>query len=101
MNRSEVIKNFRTVTKAELETMHTKQLMKLLERSHSLHVKIPEFNPLNKLDIYKCTVGEWNLYLNAIECFQNKLKEILSTREHISNKAETKALRKAKIKKGK
>lgn len=87
MNRSEVIKNFRTVTKAELETMHTKQLMKLLERSRFLIHSVFNYGTIEDAE--------------KAQAFQRMVKEILSTREHIPNKAETKALRKAKIKKGK
>lgn len=70
--------NYCAVTLADLEGLHTKQLLKLRDRFH--HIKFYDGDPAYD--------------------FIDKLKTVLDTREHILNKEESKAVRKEKIKKG-
>ena len=86
------IYDFNCITKIykdeELEQKHTKQLLNKLRAVR-----------LSQCETYSCKHWE--------ECEKNReynislLKEFLSHREHIPNKQESKAIRKAKIKKGK
>ena len=70
-------------TKAELEKLHTRQLLHELHRTYSL---------------------AWGYSEEDLDNFQKErpiIKEILATRPHIMNKQESKAYRKMKIKRGK
>ena len=70
-------------TKEELSKLHTKQLLKHLRNTYGW----------GDYD-WECKDYE------ALSKYQDLIKSILATREHIPNKKESKALRKAKIKKG-
>jgi hypothetical protein len=77
---------------AALEKMHTKQL---LNKKNNLYINSE----------YCSDCGSWR-DPECDECYRNtkynkeQLKKILSAREHIPNKTESKELRKARIKKG-
>ena len=69
-------------TKEELESFKTRQLLRILRSTHSL---------------------DWNWGQESqtvVENYRNLIKQILSTREHIPNKIESKNIRKMKIKRG-
>lgn len=77
------IKFYKCKTKVELSKLHTKQLLNHLRNTYS-----------------------WGDYewedkdYKARDEYQELIKSILATREHVPTKKESKALRKAKIKKG-
>lgn len=77
------IKFYECKTKEELSKLHTKQLLNHLRNTYS-----------------------WGDYewedrdYEARDEYQKLIKSILATREHVPSKKESKALRKAKIKKG-
>lgn len=77
-----------------LEQMHTKQLLNKL--NHLYHVS--EYCADCCCDRYdeECKSCDSNRKFN-----RQQVKRILDTREHIPNKQESKALRKARIKEGK
>ena len=72
-------------TPEQMEKMHTRQLLKELRRTHS----------------YGCECCQGDEDWKQLHCYRNQLKAVLATREHIPNKQESKALRKARKKKGK
>jgi hypothetical protein len=73
-----------SVVKIEnLEQYHTKQLLKILKMVRHIN-----WNRPNGYD--------WDY----IEILKNKLREILSTREHVPNKKESREIRLEKIKHG-
>ena len=71
-------------TPEQMEKMHTRQLLKELRRTHS----------------YGCECCWGDEDWKQLYCYRNQLKAVLATREHIPNKQESKALRKARKKKG-
>lgn len=67
----------------ELNRLHTRQLLKILRNT------------------YAWEYDSWGSKLQiAIEQYRNDIKKVLSTREHIPNKIESKLIRKQKIKRG-
>lgn len=88
MNISEIFKNRDNVENIDLEKLHTKQLLKLKIMANS-----------DTYDWYSNDATEIEYYAK-LQCFIDKVKLVLATREHILNKKESKAIRKAKIKKG-
>ena len=77
-------------TKEQLEKLHTKQLLKLKIKRISY--------PSGICDYGHCPYREE--CLQEYNNFHGLIKEILTKRPHIPNKQESKAIRKAKIKKG-
>lgn len=81
-------------TKEELEKLHTKQLLKWEYRGGGWSVSADDWF----CDIENC--------VECKQCYENCqhnseiVKSILATREHISNKKESKQLRKERIKRG-
>jgi hypothetical protein len=78
---------YEILTYDELQKLKTRQLLSLLRKTHSWGC--PDY---------------WereDLVINKIHEYQKLIKSVLATREHIPNKIESKAIRKAKIKKGK
>lgn len=73
-------------TQERLETLHTKQLLKLLETTRAQH---------NRLTDRYIELGQT---LSLIEDKIHEIKLILGTREHIPNKQEAKAIRQEKAK---
>ena len=69
----------------QIKKAHTRQLLKELRSTYSWGC--PHYWE-------EC---EWN----QLRCYRQELKEELATREHIPNKKESKAIRKARLKKGK
>lgn len=69
----------------ELEKMKTRQLLSLLRNTYSMGCS------------HCWTSDDWT----GLRIYQNQIKTILSTREHIPNKLESKALRKLRKKEGK
>ena len=72
------------LTDDELQKLKTRQLLSLLRSSHKMGCP------------YCWGSEEWN----KVWDYQKRIKAVLATREHIPNKQESKAIRKAKIKKG-
>ena len=87
MNVSEIFKNRDNVENIDLEKLHTKQLLKLKIMANS-----------DKCD--SCSDEFAIEYYAKLQVFIDKVKLVLATREHVLNKKESKAIRKAKIKKG-
>lgn len=71
-----------------LESMPTRQLMSILGKNRAY-----KQNAERRLNEVKLEVARYKDYLNLI-------KSVLSTREHIPNKKEAKALRREKATKG-
>ena len=67
----------------ELNRLHTRQLLKILRNTYAWE--------------YDSWGGKLHI---AIEQYRNDIKKVLSTREHIPNKIESKLIRKQKIKRG-
>ena len=76
--------DYEILTYDELQKLKTRQLLSLLRKTHSWGCP------------YCWGSEEWN----KVREYQKLIKSVLSTREHIPNKQESKAIRKAKIKKG-
>lgn len=87
MNINEMFSNRDTIEIKDLELLHTKQLLKLKIMANA-----------DKIDWY--SQEDSQTYYANLNVFLDKLKVVLATREHIPNKEESKAIRKAKIKKG-
>lgn len=68
----------------DMKNLKTRQLLAELRRSHS----------------YGCSYSWGDEDWQARDTYQVALKAELATREHIPNKQESKAIRKARIKKG-
>ena len=79
--------NFRT--REELEKLHTKQL---------LNSRITHYPRCDNYYYSPCSY--WAECKKEFDDFNKLVKEILATRPHVPNKQESKAIRKAKIKKG-
>lgn len=77
--------DYEILTYDELQKLKTRQLLSLLRKTHSWGCP------------YCWGSEEWN----KVQEYQKLIKSVLATREHIPNKIESKAIRKAKIKKGK
>ena len=76
-------------TREELEKLHTKQLLRL---------RIQRIDyPSGICDYGSCPY--WKGCLQEYDNYHALIKEILATRPHIPNKQESKAIRKANIKK--
>ncbi len=69
---------------SDIKTSHTKQLLQRLRSSYKMGCE------------YCWEKEDWE----KLYCYRNLIKAELSTREHIPNKKESKAIRKARIKKG-
>jgi hypothetical protein len=77
-------KEMHTYTPEEMKKLHTRQL--LGELKHTYHCACA----------YCWKDSDWK----QLDNYKAQLKQELATREHIPNKQESKAIRKAKIKKG-
>lgn len=91
-------KNSKPLSRQQLETMHTKQLLNRRNYMYKLW-KNGKYNPVRRdrwLNDFYIYDGDEQTALNE----QAMIKEILATREHIPNKKESKAMRQAKAKKG-
>ena len=77
--------DYEILTDDELQKLKTRQLLSLLRSSRKMGCP------------YCWRSEEWN----KVWDYQKRIKAVLATREHIPNKQESKAIRKAKIKKGK
>ena len=84
MNTKKFQRDVCPLSRIQMDYMHTRQLIRELRRTYGVY------------DYDWTTEDE----LALLE-YQSTLKAVLATREHIPNKKESKALRKAKIKKGK
>lgn len=69
----------------QIKKAHTRQLLKELRSTYS----------------WGCPHCWEECEWNQLRCYRQELKEELATREHIPNKKESKAIRKARLKKGK
>lgn len=81
---------FNSIQKEELEKLHTKQLLNMLRQTNRIHFYE-----------YCCDCEDYYNCKKNYTKYISMLKEILATRPHIPNKKESKAIRIAKIKKGK
>lgn len=88
MEKEKCPHHFYFLTKEELEKLHTKQL---------LNIRVFYSLPSNDCDycIYKKECRK------EAEEYRTLIKKVLATRPHVSNKKESKAIRKEKIKRGK
>lgn len=78
-------KGLTTFTREQMEKAHTRQLLGELRRTYR----------------YGCPYCWEDSDWEQLREYRKELKQELATREHIPNKLESKAIRKAKIKKGK
>jgi hypothetical protein len=77
------IMGYPSYTLDEMKKMSTRQLLGHLRKTYCWGDSYSTWEEIHELDKY-----------------QKQIKSVLATREHIPNKQESKAIRKAKIKKG-
>lgn len=77
-------KSITTYTQEQMEKMHTRQVLRELRRTYT----------------YGCEYCWGDEDWKQLHYYRNQLKAVLATREHIPNKQESKAIRKARKKKG-
>lgn len=93
MNRCDIFTERYTTKELEaLNKLHTKQLLKQLRGSRICGEDCRYYYTSSSPECQQCLANQ--------KYNEQQLKAILATREHIPNKQESKALRKARIKKG-
>ena len=92
MNCDMFTKRYTTDEITALNKLHTKQLLKQLRGSRVWGEDCRDYITFSNPECQQCLANQ--------KYNEQQLKAILATREHIPNKQESKALRKARIKKG-